>query len=103
MIKFDVQEARKNYQDECKWAYRWWNYESYKKRQGLLLKEEEKIFRRDGCLFWDFKEYYDFINYEHEIDRYKYYWYKEYIKDFIYRREEAIDEELHPLEEDDDR
>ena len=103
MLKFDADEAWEKYQDECTERYHWQNYEAYKKRHEKLLKEEEKIFRKDWCLYWYYKDYYDFIDYEHEIDMFKFYWYKEYIDSFYYRREDAIEEEINPYSEDDDR
>jgi len=103
MLKFDADEAWKQYQNKCHEDYHWANYEAYNERHKKLLKEEDKIFRRDWCLCWYFKDYYEFIDYNHEIDRLKFYWYKQYVDDFIFRREEAIDEELNPEEDDDDR
>lgn len=103
MLKFDADQAWKEYQDKCTESYHWANYEAYNKRYKKMLKEEDKMFRRDWCLYWAYKDYYEFINYEYEIDILKFYWYKQYVDYFIYRREEAIDEELNPLEEDDDR
>lgn len=101
MLVFDPEKARKNYQDECTERYHWSNYESYKQRRTELWKYEEKIFRRDWCLYWDFKDYYEFINYEHEIDRLKFYWYKEYVNDFVCRREDSIYDDIDEDEDDD--
>ena len=100
MLVFNPEQAREDYQDKCRDTYSWSNYESYKQRRSQLSKCGDKAFRRDWCLDWDFIDYYDYIDYEHEIDRLKFYWYKEYVNDFMYRREDSI---YDYVEDDDER
>lgn len=79
-------------------------YSAYKEWLEKCEKAEDELFRKDWNLDDSEKEYFDFVNYLEEISLLDDMWYKEYVKDFIERHGDDIDEYYRDEDDyDDDR